>query len=279
MTAFDPKQRLKRYETQEFRVWDLVRLYCATAYKRPLNLLGDYRRAEFCLRLTRDQVPRLVGRLPVCVVGTPLVCGCRRSNCSERGGERPARWDVAMDRRRRGELFVPVFAPALRILSNRRLDRQRAAPRSSIQFDRPFRLRQQASPRVWVARESWSAGGLDNASAGFVLRCLKTRFRGFRGANFLRVEALSGAHCLDLRPLGAGFLGCFLRRKVDLDPPQDRRGTLDIGPPEAGKTNEASRQSRGRTITFARCSPATRSGCLNPIEACTANCSRRSFRS
>ena len=32
-----------------------------------------------------------------------------------------------MDRRRRGELFVPVFAPALRTLSDRRLDRQRPA--------------------------------------------------------------------------------------------------------------------------------------------------------
>jgi hypothetical protein len=32
MTAFDPKQRLERYETQEFRVPDSVRaLYCATA--------------------------------------------------------------------------------------------------------------------------------------------------------------------------------------------------------------------------------------------------------
>ena len=49
------------------------------------------------------------------------------------GGERPVRWDVAMDRRRRGELFVPVFAPATRILSDRGLDRQRAAQRSSIQ--------------------------------------------------------------------------------------------------------------------------------------------------
>jgi len=32
MTAFDPKQRLERYETQEFRMPDSVRaLYCATA--------------------------------------------------------------------------------------------------------------------------------------------------------------------------------------------------------------------------------------------------------
>jgi hypothetical protein len=41
MTAFDPKQRLKRYETQEFRVRDSVRLYCATAQQEMLNLLGD----------------------------------------------------------------------------------------------------------------------------------------------------------------------------------------------------------------------------------------------
>ena len=38
------------------------------------------------------------------------------------------------------------------------------------------------------------AGGLDNASAGFVLSRLKTRFRRFRGANFLRVQASSGVH-------------------------------------------------------------------------------------
>ena len=74
---------------------------------------------------------------------------------SRAGGERPARWDVAMDRRRRGELFVPVFAPALRILSDRRPDRQRAAPRSSIQFDRSCRFRQQASPWVWAV-SGWS---------------------------------------------------------------------------------------------------------------------------
>jgi len=31
MTAFDPKQRLERYETQEFRMPDSVRLNRATA--------------------------------------------------------------------------------------------------------------------------------------------------------------------------------------------------------------------------------------------------------
>ena len=48
------------------------------------------------------------------------------------------------------------------------------------------------------------AGGLDNASAGFVLGCLKTRFRRFRGANFLRVQALSGA-LPRLPPFGRGI--------------------------------------------------------------------------
>jgi hypothetical protein len=33
-----------------------------------------------------DQSSRLVGRLPVCIVGAPLVCGRRRSNGSERAG-------------------------------------------------------------------------------------------------------------------------------------------------------------------------------------------------
>jgi hypothetical protein len=33
-----------------------------------------------------DQSSRLVGRLPVCVVHAPLVCGRRRSNGSERAG-------------------------------------------------------------------------------------------------------------------------------------------------------------------------------------------------
>jgi hypothetical protein len=182
-----------------------------------------------------------------------------------------------MVRRRRGELSVPVFAPALRILSDRRLDRQRAALRSSIQFDRPFRLRQQASRRVWAARE-WSCTRPPQCQDRLRPSPPQDSVSPFRGANLRRLQALSGAHCLDLRPLGAGFLGCFLRRKVNLGPRQGRRGTLDIGPPQTGKTNEASHQSRGRTMAFERCSPATRRGCLT-IKTCAANCSRPCFRS
>ena len=155
------------------------------------------------------------------------------------GGERPARWDVAMDRRRRGELFVPVFAPALRILSDRRLDRQRAAPRSSIQFDRSCRFRWQASPWVWAV-SGWSCPRPRQCQRWLRPSPPQDPVSPVQGgANFLRVQALSGVHCLDLRPLGVGFLGCFLRRKIDLGPRQGRRGTLDIGPPQARETKQA----------------------------------------
>jgi hypothetical protein len=48
--------------------------------RRPSAGLGRFR------TLCRDQSSRLVGRLPVCVVGSSLVCGRRRSNGSERAG-------------------------------------------------------------------------------------------------------------------------------------------------------------------------------------------------
>ena len=59
---------------------------------------------------------------------------------------------------------------------------------------------------------------------------------------------------------------------------QGRRGMLDIGPPQARETKQASRQGRGRTIAFERCSPAMRRGCLSPSETCEADCSRPCFR-
>ena len=119
------------------------------------DLLGDEPRAEFCARLTR--MTKLAISWPVARMRS------RRSPCLRApsiewfraGGERPARSDVTMDRRRRGELVVLVFARPLRILSDRRLDRQRAAPRSSIQFDRSCRFRWQASPWVWAV-SGWS---------------------------------------------------------------------------------------------------------------------------
>jgi hypothetical protein len=39
MTAFDPRQRLERYETQEFRM-PVRALFTRPPNKRPLNLLG-----------------------------------------------------------------------------------------------------------------------------------------------------------------------------------------------------------------------------------------------
>ena len=60
-----------------------------------------------------DQSSRLVGRLPVCVVHAPLVCGLRRrSNGSERAGSARRVGVLRWIEVRRGELFVPVFAPA-----------------------------------------------------------------------------------------------------------------------------------------------------------------------
>ena len=130
-------------------------------------------------------------------------------------------------------------------------------------------------PHGFGWQETRVAGGLDNATAGFVLRRLKTRFRWLRGADFLRVQDLSGLRCLDFRPLGVGFLGCFLRRKIDLGP---RRGTLNIGPPQARETKQPSRQGRGRTIAFEPCSAASRRIYLSPTETCEADCSRPCFR-
>ena len=109
--------------------------------------------------------------------------------------------------------------------------------------------------------------GLHNARAGFVLRRLKTGFRRFGGTNFLRVQALSGAFGLVFRPLRVGFLGCFLRRKVDLGAPHGRRWTLNIGPPQQGEAKTGKgREGRWRTIVFHQNSPATRRGCVDPIE-------------
>ena len=142
------------------------------------------------------------------------------------GGERPARGDVAMDRRRRGELFVPVFAPALR------LDRQRAAPRSSIQFDRSWRFRWQASPWVWAV-SGWSCPRPRQARAGFVLRRLKTSVSPVQRLPTSSCSGFERRALPRLPPLGVGFLGYFLRRKIDLGPRQGRRGMLDIGPPQA----------------------------------------------
>ena len=122
------------------------------------------------------------------------------------------------------------------------------------------------------------ARGLHVARTGFVLRRFETRFCRFRGANFLCVQALSGAYGLGFHPLGVGFLGCFLRRRVDLGARQGLPGTLDIGQPQTGETKQASRQGRERTIAFDRSSPATCGGCLDPIETCEADCSRPCFR-
>jgi hypothetical protein len=47
---------------------------------------------------------------------------------------------------------------------------------------------------------------------------------------------------------------------------------------QARETKQASRQDRGRTIAFDRCSLAMRCGCLNPIETCAADCGRPCFR-
>jgi hypothetical protein len=109
------------------------------------------------------------------------------------------------------------------------------------------------------------ARGPHNATAGFVLRRPKTRFRRLAGTNFLRVQALSGARGLDFRAWRVGFLGCFLRRKIDVSAPHGRRGTLDMRPPQPGGTKQASGEGRGRTKAFDRSSLATRHGCLDPI--------------
>ena len=53
------------------------------------------------------------------------------------------------------------------------------------------------------------ARGLHVARTGFVLRRFETRFCRFRGANFLCVQALSGAYGLGFHPLGVGIPWLF----------------------------------------------------------------------
>ena len=153
-----------------------------------------------------------------------------------------------MDRRRRGELFVPVFAPALR------LDRQRA----SAAIFNPIR----SILALPLASFSMGLGGkrlvLPAASTSQELAssfaASRLGFAGSEAPTSFVFQALSGVHCLDFPPFGRGIHSAiFCAGRLISALGRVGAGCWILDHPRHARPKQASRQGRGREASRAGC--------------------------